>query len=162
MTIVIRIATAADAEDASALIHMSFLELAAKDWEPQAVQIFLDESSPASMRERLKAATYAAGAYLQERLVGFILMPTPTLLGMLFVHPQSLRRGIGRALWEAARAHIGSNFPQAITVELNSTPYAVVFYQSLGFFPISSAFQRSGTRATRMACWLPARSLGAE
>jgi Acetyltransferase (GNAT) domain len=48
------------------------------------------------------------------------------------------------------------------TVELNSTPRAVEFYLALGFVPISAEFARGGARATRMACWLPARALGAE
>jgi ribosomal protein S18 acetylase RimI-like enzyme len=74
---------------------------------------------------------------------------------MLFVHPQHLRQGIGRALWESARTHIESALPQTKTVELNATPYSVAFYQSLGFVV-------KGARATRMACWLPARSPGAE
>ena len=47
-------------------------------------------------------------------------------------------------------------------MELNSTPYAIEFYRALGFVPISAEFVRDGARATRMACWLPARALGAE
>jgi predicted GNAT family N-acyltransferase len=93
--------------------------------------------------------------------VGFILMPKPSLLGMLFVHPSSLRLGIGKQLWEQARAHVEVSFPEVKTVELNSTPYALHFYRSIGFVPISAEFQRGGCRATRMACWLPARALGA-
>ena len=45
---------------------------------------------------------------------------------------------------------------------LNATPYAIPFYKSVGFAPISSEFERDGQRAVRMACWLPARALGAE
>jgi GNAT superfamily N-acetyltransferase len=162
MSFAIRPVTIEEAEPASALVHLSFGELAAKDWQPEAVRVFFGESSPSAMRERLQSAAYAAAAFAGPGLVGFVLMPKPGLLGMLFVHPQHLRQGIGRALCEAARAQIQSAFPQTKTVELNSTPYAFAFYRSLGFAPISAEFQLQGTRATRMACWLPARSLGAE
>jgi ribosomal protein S18 acetylase RimI-like enzyme len=81
---------------------------------------------------------------------------------MLFVHPRYLRRGIGRALWEQARAFIEETYPETKTVELNSNPYALKFYRSLGFVPISTEFIKGGCRATRMACWLPARALGAD
>jgi ribosomal protein S18 acetylase RimI-like enzyme len=81
---------------------------------------------------------------------------------MLFVHPQYQRQGAGRSLWETARAHIEAAPPHVTTVELNATTVAVAFYRSLGFVPISSEFERKGARAIRMACWLPARSLGAE
>jgi predicted GNAT family N-acyltransferase len=68
---------------------------------------------------------------------------------------------IGQALWESARAHIEAGFPEVDTVELNATRYAVHFYESVGFVPISREFEREGRRAIRMACWLPARALGA-
>ena len=151
----------ADAEAISALVHLSFTELAARDWEPNAREVFLAESSPASMRAVPKPA-YAQAAFDAERPVGFISMPTPAALGLLFVHPHYLRRGIGRALWEQARAFIEKTHPEIETVEVNSTPYAVKFYRSVGFVPISTEFFKSGCRATRMACWLPARALGAD
>jgi len=51
--------------------------------------------------------------------------------------------------------------PEVKTVELNSTPYATLAYRALGFVPISREFEQAGCRATRMACWLPARGLNA-
>lgn len=81
---------------------------------------------------------------------------------MLFVHPSRLRQGIATKLWEYARTRLEAEFPEARTVELNSTRYAVEFYRAAGFVPISAEFRRGGARAVRMACWLPARGLGAE
>ena len=89
-------------------------------------------------------------------------MPKPTLLAVLFVEPGWLRRGIGRALWESARSHIAAAFPEISTVQVNATPYAVPFYRAVGFMPISAPYNHDGCRVTRMACWLPARALGAE
>jgi len=151
----------ADAEAISALVHLGFTELAANDWEPNAREVFLAESSPASMRAAPKP-TYALAAFDADRPVGFISMPSPTFVGLLFVHPRYLRRGIGRALWEQARAFVEKTYPETETVETNSTPYALEFYRSVGFVPISTEFFKSGCRATRMACWLRARALGAD
>lgn len=106
--------------------------------------------------------TFATGAFSGEGIAGVILMPSPGLLGLLFVRPRSLRLGIGQALWESARAHIETKFPGVSTVEVNSTPSAVGFYRSVGFVPLSSEFEGDGHRAVRMACWLPARALGAK
>jgi len=162
MQLDIRAVTEGQASAASAVVHASFTALAAADWEPQAQQVFLTESSPETLAEKLKVAAYAAGAFASAQMVGFLLMPTPALLGMLFVHPEWLRRGIARALWEKARTHIESAIPAVKTIELNATPYSLEFYRSIGFVPISAEFRREGCRATRMACWLPARALGAE
>jgi GNAT superfamily N-acetyltransferase len=147
--------------EASAVIQESFLALAASDWQPDARRVFLEATAPASLQNRLSTMTFAAGAFSDDGITGVILMPSLNLLGLLFVRPRWLRLGIGRALWESARAHIEARFPEVNTVELNAMPYAVQFYKSIGFVPISSEFERDGQRAIRMACWLPARALGA-
>jgi GNAT superfamily N-acetyltransferase len=152
----------ADAEAASQLVHASFTALAAADWEAGAAQFFLDESGPEKLRDKIAGAAHVAAAFEQAAMTGFILLPRPGLLGFLFVHPLHQRRGIARTLWEAARAHVEAAHPTVRTVELNATPNAVKAYRALGFVPISAEFRRGGCRATRMACWLPARALGAE
>lgn len=162
MAITIHRATETDARAAALVVRSSFTTLAAIDWEPSACEFFLGESSEAAIREKIAIAAFAAGAFDGDRMVGFVLMPKPTLLGMLFVEPDSLRQGVARALWEHARAYIEAHHSDVTTVELNSTPYALKFYVSVGFVPISREFNRGGCRAIRMACWLPARALAAE
>jgi predicted GNAT family N-acyltransferase len=151
----------AHAAEASAVIQESFLALAAADWHPDARRSFLETTAPAPLQNKLSTMTFAAGAFSEADIAGVILMPSPTLLGLLFVRPRCLRLGIGQALWESARTHIEAGYPEVNTVELNATQYAVPFYKSVGFVPISSEFEREGRRAIRMACWLPARALGA-
>lgn len=151
----------ADAPAASELVHLGFTALAAGDWEPAARAVFLEESSPANLSRGIASCAYAAGAFAGSRMAGLVLMRVPARLSLLFVHPDWTRQGVGRALWEGARAHVESAHPDIHTVECNATPNAMPFYRPLGFAPISAEFRRGGCRATRMACWLPARSLGA-
>jgi GNAT superfamily N-acetyltransferase len=157
----IRSLTGAHGAEASAVIHESFLALAAADWRQDARDVFLEATAPSPLQDKVSAMAFAAGAFFEGEIAGVILMPSPSLLGLLFVRPRWLRMGIGQALWESARAHIETRFPEVHTVELNATLYAVRFYKSVGFVPISSEFERDGQRAIRMACWLPARALGA-
>jgi GNAT superfamily N-acetyltransferase len=137
------------------------LALAAADWHPDARSAFLEATAPASLQNKVSTMAFAAGAFSEGGIAGVILMPSASLLGLLFVRPQWLRLGIGKALWESARTLVETRFPEINTVELNATPYAVPFYKSVGFVPISTEFERDGRRAIRMACWLPARALGA-
>ncbi|HSN34423.1 MAG TPA: GNAT family N-acetyltransferase [Ideonella sp.] len=157
----IRPLTQADADSASQVAREAFSRYVAPDWEVNACEHFNAHSTPEVMRESLQCPAYAAGAFAGASLVAFILMPQPSLVGMLFVRPAAIRQGVGRQLWECARAHIEQSFPKVVTVELNSSPHATSFYRRLGFVPISAEYRRAGSRATRMACWLPARSLGA-
>jgi ribosomal protein S18 acetylase RimI-like enzyme len=162
MNVFIRQATVSDAYVASAVVRRSFTALASGSWTEAAVSVFLNQSSPEELQKKIPRAAYAAVARFEDETVGFILLPVPNYVSMLFVHPAALRRGIGKALWETTRRHIEMAYPQAKTVEVNSTLCALPFYRALGFVPISKAFEREGGRAIRMACWLPARGLGAE
>ena len=155
----LRQAEAANANAISALVQQGFVQFVAPDWTTEARQVFMTESSPERFATLIPTAAFSAVAESNGHLVGFILMPTPSLLGFLFIEPGFLRQGIARALWEAARKHIETAFPAVKTVELNSSPYAVGAYRALGFYPISEPFRRGGCLATRMACWLPGRAL---
>lgn len=159
----LRPATAADAEAASALVQASFLALGATGWDAAARAHLLRESTPEMLHQALQASpAVALLAEIDGRVRGFLLMRGPARLDMLFVDPDCTRRGIARALWEAARARLEADFPDLRTVELNATEIALPVYRRFGFAPISARFDRAGARATRMACWLPARGLGAE
>jgi len=68
------------------MVQESFLKLASQTWEIQAQQRFLAESGPEALRRKISAAACAMGAFAGEQVIGFLLMPTPTRLGMLFVH----------------------------------------------------------------------------
>jgi GNAT superfamily N-acetyltransferase len=151
-------ASASRAEELSALVQLSFNQLAAATWKPHARSRFMEECCPARLAPAIASSTFAATAYDGATAVGFILLPRPDLVYLLFVHPQYLRRGIARALWERARAHLEARHPQARTVELNATPVSLAAYRALGFFPISAQLDREGAPSTRMACWLPARN----
>lgn len=109
----------------------------------------------------LRKSAYSIGMFTGERLVGLLIMPKPTIVQMLFTHPDWTRQGIGRSLWSHARAHLESAVPEVRTVELNALPFALRFYRYLGFAPISAEYVNKGARATRTACWLPAAALGA-
>ena len=162
MSLVIRSIGETESAEASAVIRASFMALAASDWEPNAQSVFLSESSPEALLHKVSKSALTLGAFIESKLVGVLLMPTPGILGMLFVHPEWLRRGIAKSLWEHARTEIERAFPTVKTIELNSTPHAFGFYRAVGFAPISQEFTLGGRRATRMACWLPAKALGAE
>ncbi len=159
MTTTLRSASQSDAEALSALVRESFLALAAADWDEPAVARFLSESEPPRLAAAIASSFLACAGYVGDELAGLVLMPRPALLGMLFVAPSHVGKGVARALWEHARAEVELRAPEVKTVELNSTPFALPAYRALGFFPISERFNLEGCVATRMACWLPARTM---
>jgi GNAT superfamily N-acetyltransferase len=155
----VRRASPEDAPAISSLVQAGFIAYIAKDWEAAAGQSFLEGTSAAKLAPVISDASFVAVCEDEVQTLGVISLPRPTLVQLLFVAPGHLGRGIGKSLWEAARAHVEETYPEVKTVELNSSPYAVLAYKALGFFPISEPFRREGAVATRMACWLPGRAL---
>lgn len=155
----IRPALPTDAPAISALVQASFRAHVAPDWQPEAQATFYSETTPEKLATPIAHATFAAVYEDAGRIVGVILLPRPNLVQLCFVATTHLRRGIAKALWEEARAHLEAHAPDTKTVELNASPYAVAAYTAMGFFPISQPFHRKGSVATRMACWLPGQAL---
>jgi predicted N-acetyltransferase YhbS len=86
MDLTYRTATPADAKSISRLVQASFLEFVAPDWEAQAVEKFLKETSPTELAAFLERADFSAVAMAENEPVGFILLAPPNLLKALFVH----------------------------------------------------------------------------
>jgi GNAT superfamily N-acetyltransferase len=147
----LRPAYPADAMSVSALVRESFLHRAARDWTASAVDVFLNESSAPVLADRIGASAYAAIACSDRTMAGFLLLPVPSTLGMLFVAPTYQLMGVGRALWERALWYVATQHPEVGTIELNATPYATAFYRRLGFEETDGEFVVAGCRATRMA-----------
>ncbi len=155
----LRQANADDALTISQLVQAGFAAHIAPDWELSAQHEFIAETQADKLASRLSEAALCLVCEHDAQVVGVILLPRPTLVQLFFVAPSQLRKGIGRALWNATRTHLEESHPEVKTVELNSSPYAVAAYKALGFFPISKPFRRKGAIATRMACWLPGSAL---
>lgn len=156
MELAFRSATPSDAGPVSSLIHASFLEFVAPEWEAHAVEKFLQDSTPKGLADLIGMAAFAAVACAGDEPVGFILLAPPNQLKAMFVARPWHRRGIARKLWSLARSHLKANQPAVETIELNASGCAVETYKALGFYPISKPFRRQGCLSTRMACWLPA------
>ncbi len=151
MNTVISTARCEQAAEISELVRASFNEFVAPDWDASARKVFLEEASVHSVSEGITNGEYSAVACCGDRVVGFIHLPTPNLLSMLFVRADQLRRGIGKCLWNKAKEHLASRHPSLGSVELNASPYAVAAYSAMGFEALGEPFRKGGCTATRMA-----------
>jgi len=134
----------------SELVGRSFLAHGSAGWTDAAIQTFLQESSPGSLAGKLLSASVALVVHSSSGPVGFALMPRPSSLSMLFVEPNYQRRGVGRALWLACLSSARAAASDLGAISLNSTAFAVPFYESVGFVAQGPEFEHGGCRATRM------------
>ncbi len=94
------------------------------------------------------------GAYEENRVIGVIAMRGLSHISLLFVDSDYHRKGVARALFEEVRTLTESKDVHEFTV--NSSPYAVGFYQKIGFHALSPELEKQGIRYTPMVCQRPA------
>lgn len=86
------------------------------------------------------------GAFAQEKLIGIIgLKNKGKHISLFFVRPEYHKKGIGKALFEYA-----ANACPSTEMTVNSSTYAIPFYQSLGFAVIGEKQNYHGLCSTPM------------
>jgi GNAT superfamily N-acetyltransferase len=125
MNPLIRDASSEDSTAISELVRSSFSAHVAPFWEPIAQEALLAETSAERLASRIVESVIVLVHEEAGSILGVILLPRPSFVQLFFVEPGNLGKGIGRALWEAARTRIGERFPEVKTVELNASPYLI-------------------------------------
>lgn len=129
-------------EEALCLVWRVFQEYEAPDYTKEGVEEFYKSIHDESYLSKL--CWY--GAFMQERLVGLIATRNEgTHIALFFVDGEYHRQGIGKRLYQVARA---VNHSEVMTV--NSAPYAVPVYHRLGFKDIGTEQVVNGLRFTPM------------
>jgi ribosomal protein S18 acetylase RimI-like enzyme len=120
------------------------------EFSPKAQQTFLKKNNADSIRQFVANGFRYHVAGLGGEIVGFVGIRDNKHLYHLFVEEQFQRQGIGRALWDVARAEcLASGNPGAFTV--NSSNNAVPIYERLGFVRTGPTEERDGVRYNPMA-----------
>lgn len=123
-----------DIPAAAALLHRAAAEFILHESTPADSAVFLAEQGEEGIRGFLAQGYVYHVAEVGGELAGFIAMRERSHLYSLYVDSRFHRRGVARALWDAARAAaLGPGHPAAFTV--NSSNHALPFYASLGFVP---------------------------
>jgi ribosomal protein S18 acetylase RimI-like enzyme len=123
-----------DIPAAAALLRRAAEEFILHESTPANGAIFLAEQGEEGMRSFLAKGFVYHVAEVDGELAGFIAVRERSHVYSLYVDKRFHRRGIARALWDAARAAaIGPGHPGFFTV--NASNHALPFYASLGFVP---------------------------
>jgi GNAT superfamily N-acetyltransferase len=142
---VVRPATADDCPAAARMIELGFALQVAPDLDAQGRATFRHSADAWALAERLQAGNGAWVAVEEGRVVGYAERSGIHLL-LLFVHPEHQRRGIARALLNAAVEGLSG-----VPLTVNASAYAKPIYARLGFVPTGPTFTRNGLTATPMA-----------
>lgn len=85
------------------------------------------------------------GAWIEQDLRGMIAMRLPTHISLFFVSSKHQHQGIGKALFQHCIQNLVSS-----NITVNSSPYAVLIYEKLGFIALQEEQLKDGIRFTPM------------
>ena len=129
-------------EKALLLVWQVFQQYEAPDYTQDGV----DEFYKSIHDEKYLSELCWYGAFVRKKLVGVLATRTAgTHIALFFVEGKYHRQGIGKQLYQAARA---ANHSNVMTV--NSSPYAVPVYHKLGFKDTGPEHVVNGLRFTPM------------
>lgn len=115
------------------LVAKSFNEFIAPDFSEQGIEEFFLYSNPLSLKKRLEKDYFAIVAECDGRILGMIEIKGDNHISMLYVDKDFHHKGIASNLVKKALEEISENSRVSNDISVNSSRYAVQFYESLGF-----------------------------
>ncbi|HAK58025.1 MAG TPA: N-acetyltransferase [Lachnospiraceae bacterium] len=137
--------------DALDLVWEVFEEYEAPDYGEMGVKTFRHFIDYHAMKDRMDSGEMKLwGCYLNNYLVGVIALRTGQHISLLFVRGRFHHLGIASGLVRVLIDDVRKSDPQIPVVTVNSSPYAVGFYEKFGFVADGPEEKRDGIRYTTM------------
>ena len=150
--ILIRKITADEVDCAMALALEVFMQFEAPDYGPAGVETFKKDivENPEYLENARKGTCPIYGGFDGETLVALIGMRSKTHINLVFTRTEYHRRGIARAIFNYLLQDVTQEDPSLEALTLNSSPYGLPFYLSVGFVPQGEEQTMNGIRFTPM------------
>lgn len=139
----IRLLNEEDIPAVSRLMWSLSEEFVVADSPAEAAAAFRRENDEEGVRGFLRSGMVYRVAEVDGKIAGFIVMRDNQHVFHMFVDKAYHRRGIARALWDAARAAaMAAGNPGLFTV--NASNYALPVYTAFGFRPTAGTQHKNG------------------
>ncbi len=135
----IRLAAPTDAKAISQLMIPVVKKYVCNEYSKQGEQIIVSSMSAENILTNINSEYRYTLAEINKKLVGVLGIKTENHIFHCFVDEKYHRQNIGQQLW-----HHWLNDANASRVTVNSSKYAIKFYQSLGFIAVDEQFEKKG------------------
>ncbi len=137
--------------EALELVWEVFEKYEVPDYEEMGIQTFRHFISYHNMVEKINQGEMRFwGSYLNNYLVGVMALREGQHISLLFVRDKFHHLGIAGNLVRIAVNQIELEQPEIRAVTVNSSPYAVGFYEKMGFRALGPEKKADGIRFTSM------------
>ena len=151
--IVIRKIESHEVESAMSLALEVFMEFEAPDYHPSGIETFKRDivENPEFHEKVSQGICPIYGAFDADQIVALMGMrSSKTHINLAFTKKQYHRKGIARAIFHHLLNDVLEENPSLEALTLNSSPYGIPFYLSIGFVPLSQEQEIDGVRFTPM------------
>ncbi|HPF06137.1 MAG TPA: GNAT family N-acetyltransferase, partial [Spirochaetota bacterium] len=135
-----------DVEDVSIMIKEVFSKYISPDYTKEGISQFNSFVDEGTIRERLAAGSLILVAKDGEAIAGVIEIREGSHIPLFFVKEEFQGRGLGNRLFRKAVKKNTERNPSVEVLTVNSSPYAVDVYKSLGFRNSAAMQVKSGIR----------------
>jgi GNAT superfamily N-acetyltransferase len=136
--------------EVSNLVQSQFQKYIAHTYKPQGLEEFLAFTTPDRLLERKRAGQLILVAEHAGSIVGVITIRDANHISLMFVHDTFHRQGIGTELVRRAAKEMKMADPGVCKITVNASPYAVPFYEQLGFIATGPQRFKRGMLITPM------------
>lgn len=136
------------------LIRRVFMDCVQKDYTEEGTSFFIENfcTPDSAYGKKIESGQETAfGAYDEDHPIGVITVSEHGNISCVFVKTESHRKGIGRMLFLHAKDFIENDHIPPYVIKLNASPYAVPFYEALGFRKTGDQAEYHGMVYTPMA-----------
>ena len=132
------------------MIWKTFLKYEGKDYTEEGIRNFFEFITDDDLYVSFLKGDYQMMVALdKERVIGAASVRSCNHLSLLFVDEEYHRQGVGRALMSRMCEYLKQEAGERY-ISLNAAPYAVNFYQKLGFRAVRPEDVYAGIRVTSM------------
>lgn len=146
----VRMAYAADWEEAMALAWRTFLLFEAKDYGQQGIESFREFISDQWLKKMFLKGEYQMFVALDgKKIIGLITLRNKFHISLLFVDKDYHYQGVGSALIQVLGEYLKTEMG-ICQMTVNAAPYALGFYHKLGFWDLAPQQKKEGIIYTSM------------
>jgi GNAT superfamily N-acetyltransferase len=136
-----------------ALVEEVFNRYVAPDYPQEGIEEFFRFANPGAMQSRAGFGQIVLVAEQSDRICGMLEIRDGSHISRMFVKEQG--KGIGRKLLAMAIQECRRRTPGIQQITVNSSPYAEIIYQRLGFLPTGPSQTINGITFIPMTLSLP-------
>ena len=115
------------------LVARSFNEFIAPEFSEEGIQEFFTYANPRDFKKRAESGYYSMVAESGGKLAGVIELKEYNHISMLYVEKAFHKKGVAKELIRVALEKVSSSNSNLCDITVNSSIYAVPFYEKLGF-----------------------------